>query len=111
MAKKRTSGRKITEIMKQIARKKRVRQIAFLAILLIVASVFITGSRGTFQLYKFSEQKQDLENEIEVLEAEKTELELIKSKIENDPEYIEKIAREKYKMKKKEEKVYEIVEE
>ena len=97
--------------MQQIARKKRIRQVAFLTILIIVASIFITGSRGTFQLYKFSMQKQDLENEIEILEAEKTKLEEIKTKIETDPDYIEKIAREKYKMKKKEEKVYEIVEE
>jgi len=111
MAKKRNSGRKISEIMQQIARKKRIRQLVFLAILVIVASIFITGSRGTFQLYKFSKQKQDLENEIDVQETEKTRLEKIKSKIETDPEYIEKIAREKYKMKKKEEKVYEIVEE
>jgi cell division protein FtsB len=52
-----------------------------------------------------------LKNEIEALETEKAKLENMKSKIETDPEYIEKIAREKYKMKKKEEKVYEIVEE
>ena len=111
MAKKRKSGRKISEIMQQIARKKRIRQVTFLAILIIVASIFITGSRGTFQLYNFSKQKQNLEKEIETLEKEKTKLEKLKSKIETDPEYIEKIAREKYKMKKKEEKVYEIVEE
>ena len=111
MAKKRKSGRKISEIMQQIARKKRIRQVVFLALLLIVASIFITGSRGTFQLYKFSMQKQDLENEIKILESEKNKLEEMKKKIETDPDYIEKIAREKYKMKKKEEKVYEIVEE
>jgi cell division protein FtsL len=111
MAKRRKQGRKITEIMQQIARKKRIRQIVFFAILILVASVFITGSRGTYQLYKFSKQKQDLENEIEVLEKKRTNLEKMKSKIETDPEFIEKIAREKYKMKKKEEKVYEIVEE
>jgi cell division protein FtsB len=111
MAKRRKQGRKITEIMQQIARKKRIRQFVFLAILIIVASIFITGSRGTFQLYKFSKQKQDLEQEIEVFETEKLKLEEMKSKIETDPEYIEKVAREKYKMKKKEEKVYEIVEE
>ena len=56
-------------------------------------------------------QKQDLEKEINALEMEKGKLEEMKSNLESDPEYIEKIAREKYKMKKKEEKVYEIVEE
>ena len=97
--------------MQKIARKKRLRQIAFLTLLIVVATIFITGSRGTLQLYKFSKQKQDLENEIEALESEKAKLEKMKSNLENDPEYIEKVAREKYKMKKKEEKVYEIVEE
>jgi cell division protein FtsL len=111
MAKRRKSGRKISEVMQRIARKKRIRQIAFLTILILVATIFITGSRGTLQLYKFNKQKNDLENEIESLETEKTKLEKMKSSLESDPEYIEKIAREKYKMKKKEEKVYEIVEE
>ncbi len=111
MAKRGKSVRKLSEVMQQITRKKRIRQLAFLATLIIVAAVFITGSRGTFQLYKFSKTKLDLKNEIEALETEKAKLENMKSKIETDPEYIEKIAREKYKMKKKEEKVYEIVEE
>jgi len=111
MAKRKKPGRKLTEVLQQIARKKRIKQFAFFAILILVATVFITGSRGTFQLYKFSKQEQNLEHEIETLEDEKSKLEKIKSSLETDPEYIEKIAREKYKMKKKEEKVYEIVEE
>jgi len=111
MAKRRKSGRKLTEVLQQIARKKRIKQFAFLAILILVAIVFITGSRGTLQLYKFSKQEKDLKHEIEALDDEKSKLEKIKSSLETDPEYIEKIAREKYKMKKKEEKVYEIVEE
>jgi cell division protein FtsB len=111
MAKRRKSNRKISEVLQKISRKKRIRQFAFFVILALVATIFITGSRGTFQLYKFTKQKQDLENEIEVLETERAKLEKMKSNLETDPEYIEKIAREKYKMKKKEEKVYEIVEE
>ena len=111
MAKRRKPNRKLTEVLQKIARKKRIRQITFLAVLILVATIFITGSRGTLQLYKFTRQKQDLENEIKALESEKSKLEEMKTNLENDPEYIEKIAREKYKMKKKEEKVYEIVEE
>ena len=111
MAKRRNPNRKITEVLQKIARKKRIRQISFLVVLILVATVFITGSRGTIQLYKFTNQKQDLEKEINELEGEKEKLEKMKSDLESDPEYIEKIAREKYKMKKKEEKVYEIVEE
>jgi len=111
MAKKHKSGRKITQIMEQISRKKRVRQLTLVAILIIIVIIFSSGSRGTYQLYKFTQKKADLEKEIKNLEIEKKDLEIVRSKIDNDPAYIEKIAREKYKMKKKEEKVYEIVEE
>ena len=111
MAKIKKSGRKITQIMQQITRKKRVKQIAFFTVLVVIIVFFASGSRGTYQLYKFNKQKQDLESELKELESEKAKLEQMKTNIENDPEYIEKIAREKYKMKKKEEKVYEIVEE
>ena len=111
MAKKFKSGRRITQIMEQISHKKRIRQLTLIAILIIIVLIFSTGSRGTYQLYNFNQKKADLEMEIENLESEKKDLEKVKFKIENDPAYIEKIAREKYKMKKKEEKVYEIVEE
>ena len=111
MAKRRKPNRKISEVLQKISRKKRIRQVAFITFLVLVATIFITGSRGTLQLYKFTKQKQDLEREINELEIEKEKLDKMKSNLENDPEYIEKIAREKYKMKKKEEKVYEIVEE
>ena len=111
MAKKLNSGRKITQIMEQISRKKRVRQLTLVAILIIIVIIFSSGSRGTYQLYKFTRKKADLEKEIKYLETEKKDLEIVRSKIDNDPAYIEKIAREKYKMKKKEAKVYEIVEE
>ena len=111
MARKRNSGRKITEIFHEISRKKRMKTITLSAILIIIVLIFVTGSRGTYKLYKFNRQKADLEKQIERLEQEQTDLDKEKQKLESDPDYIEKIAREKYKMKKKEEKVYEIVEE
>ena len=111
MAKKPRSGRKITEVMQTITRKKRIRHLGLLAILILVILFFASGSRGTFQLFKFTQQKSSLEQEIRDLESENTRLENMKKRIETDPDYIEKIAREKYKMKKKGEEVYEIVEE
>jgi len=111
MARKRQSGRKITEIFQEIGRKKRIKKIALSALIIVIVIIFVTGSRGTYQLYKFNTRKAALEKEIKSLEAEKQNLEKEKNSIETDPDYIEKIAREKYKMKKKEEKVYEIVEE
>jgi cell division protein FtsL len=111
MTVKRKSTRRISQIMERISHKKRVRQITLSVIFIIIVAVFVSGSRGTYQLYQFTKKKADLEEEIKSLEKDKARLEKVKSKIENDPDYIEKIAREKYKMKKKEEKVYEVVEE
>ncbi|HES58966.1 MAG TPA: septum formation initiator family protein, partial [Caldithrix sp.] len=54
------------------------------------------------------DKKQNLENEIQELETTKVELDSIKNRLENDPEYLEKIAREEYNMKKEGEKVIKI---
>ena len=51
---------------------------------------FISGPRGTYRLFSFTKQKHDLENEIENLEYENEELQIIKDKLENDPDYIER---------------------
>ncbi len=77
-------------------------------ILLLVYFLFISGPRGSWQLYKSDREKQQLQEDIQKLELRKAELDSEKNKLENDPGYIEKIAREKYNMKKKGEKVYRI---
>jgi len=107
---KTSRNRKINAVFSQIKRKKRLKQVLILLAICITVMFFASGSRGTIQLVRFMKQKQDLEQEIQQLEQEKKALEIEKDKIENDPEYIEKIAREKYKMKKKDEQVYQIVE-
>ncbi|MGD9897531.1 MAG: septum formation initiator family protein [Calditrichaceae bacterium] len=70
---------------------------------------FLQGSRGTIEFYRNYRAKQEIMNEIEALKQKKEELLIEKAKLNNDSEYIEKIAREKYKMKKKDEKVYQII--
>lgn len=71
---------------------------------------FFVGKRGTYKLITFYNQKNKLTEEIHQLEIEKKELEKFKLQLKNDPQAIEKVAREKYKMKKKDERVYQIVE-
>lgn len=102
--------RKITDILKRIAQKKRIKLFLSVFALLLIATYFVVGQRGTYKLITFYNQKEKLAEEIQNLEIEKKELEDFKSKLENDPQSIEKVAREKYKMKKKGERVYQIVE-
>ena len=112
MAKKRKNREptRLTEILQILNRKKRLKYALILAVIVLVLGFFATGPRGTIQLYRFKDQKNTLEQEIIALEKENKELQDLKEKIEKDPQQIEKIAREKYKMKKKDEQVYQIVE-
>ena len=106
----RTKNRNLRDIIAHLNRKKRLKNILILLAFIALLAFFATGQRGTIQLVSFIKQKQDLENDINSLETETKNLEIEKDNIKNDPDYIEKIAREKYKMKKKDEEVYQIVE-
>ena len=101
----------LKQILQKALRKKRFKQLVILSFFLLLLLFLGTGSRGTFNLWQISREVNTLKEDIKTLEEEKKELEEIKDKIENDSTYLEKIAREKYKMKKKGEKVYEIIEE
>jgi cell division protein FtsB len=111
LKKQKTFGRKISAILDRLKQKKRKKQLLITLIVVVIIIFFVSGSRGTYQLLHFVHQKRQLEQEINKLEVEKQELEKLRDKAANDPNYIEKIAREKYKFKKKDEKVYQVVEE
>ena len=81
--------------------------IAIIGIAFIIL-IFVPGPRGTWNLYQSGRDKQILEQEINNLELKKAELDSERTLLLNDPEYIEKVAREKYNMKKEGEKVYKI---
>lgn len=63
------------------------------------------------QYIRQTSYKKQLEKDIQSLEKEKQQLEKEAKRLKTDMDYIEKIAREKYNMKKKDEKVYKIVKE
>lgn len=102
--------RKITDVLKRITQKKRIKLFIGIFVLMLVVVYFVIGKRGTYKLVTFYNQKEKLSQEIQQLEFENKELKEYKEKLENDPQSIEKVAREKYKMKKKGERVYQIVE-
>lgn len=102
--------RKLTDVLKRIAKKKRIRLFLIASVFLLIVIYFGVGKRGTYKLITFYNEKENLVEEIQQLKNEKMELEKFKLELENDPKSIEKVAREKYKMKKKGERVYKIVE-
>ena len=74
---------------------------------LIIVCIF--GEQGLLKLYKIKNERQLIQKKIASLREEREKLKTEKIKIENDLSYIEKIAREKYKMVKPGEKIFKVV--
>ena len=72
-------------------------------ILIGIAIVVAIYFPGFSKLQELREENRNLEKRIEVLTKTNLELEKEKNRLENDPAYIEKIAREKLGMAKKDE--------
>ncbi len=72
--------------------------------------VFIFGDHGLLKLYKIKKKRKMIQASITQLRDEKEKATAEKNKIENDLNYIEKIAREKYKMIKPGEKIFKVIE-
>ena len=81
----------------------------FLLIFFSLTIVFIFGDHGVLKLYNIKNERKMIQKKITELREEKEKLKSEKSKIENDLGYIEKIAREKYKMVKPGEKIFKVI--
>ena len=80
-----------------------------LLICLSLIIIFIFGDHGLIKLYKIKSQRKKVQNHITQLREEREKRKEEKNKIENDLDYIEKIAREKYKMVKPGEKIFKVI--
>ena len=82
-------------------------------ILLIVFSLiifaFFTGNKTVFDLYSLYRERNELVVEQQRLETENQRLLLEIEKLQNDIKYIEKVAREKYNLKREDETIYKVV--
>jgi len=88
--------------------KKRGMGILALSAFLILLFLLSIGNRGFIHQFRTWHNRARLREEIEILKSVRMELEEEKKKLE-DPEVIERIAREKYGMARKNEKVYRVV--
>ena len=71
--------------------------------------IFIFGDHGLFQLYTLKKEKKEIQKKIELFREERELLIEEKNRLENDLKYIEKLAREKYRMAKPGEKVFKVI--
>ena len=107
---KQKKQKKILEKQIDETQKKLVRvSLGLIGTLMVLT--FIFGDHGILQLYKLKKEKAKIQNHIIKLREEKEELVLEKHRLENDLDYIEKLAREKYRMAKPGEKVFKVISE
>ena len=71
--------------------------------------VFLFGDHGLYQLYKIKSQRKVTQKRIEELKTEILLLGNEKKRLQTDLDYIERLAREKYRMAKTGEKVFKVI--
>ena len=77
------------------------------AVALII--IFFFGDHGLYQLYTLKKERNQIQENINRLREEKIALEGEKTKLQTDHKYIEELARVKYRMAKKGEKVFKVI--
>ena len=76
----------------------------------ILLITFFFGDHGVYHLYTIKSERSKIQKEIDSLREKKLVLEDEKTKLKTDFKYIEEMAREKYRMAKKGEKVFKVIE-
>ena len=85
---------------------KTIKKILATVFLLIVVYFFFGGEHNIYNLWKFRQKEKELHSAIQNSEKEKMQLMTEVEMLKNDSTYIEKIAREEFKMGKPNEKIY-----
>ena len=101
---KRAMGTSSVDVQKRVIRA--ILVMGALALLII----FFFGDHGLYQLYSLKKERAEIQAKINALREEKVALEGEKTKLQTDYKYIEELAREKYRMAKKGEKVFKVIE-
>jgi cell division protein FtsB len=84
--------------------------LGVLALLTFFIIFFVIGDYGLYQIYLLNRQKHQIRDHIAELKVEQDSLLAEKARLEGDLDYIEKLARERYRMAKKGEKVFRVIE-
>ncbi len=103
-------GHFFARIKKETSRKKgKLRFVLFLAGLVLLVYIYSSGDFGFIRIFSLRQEKKNLNMEIKAVEAKIIDLKLEKMKLTSDLHYIERIARLRYGMIKKGEKIYKFV--
>ncbi|MCB0298763.1 MAG: septum formation initiator family protein [Calditrichaeota bacterium] len=82
--------------------------ILLLAFTLVIFA-FFTGNKSIFDLYSLYRERNELVMQKQQLEAENQRLQQEIERLQKDIDHIEKVAREKYNLKRDDETIYKVV--
>ncbi len=101
---------KLRRVQQQVAatQKQFIRGIILLFCITLLI-LFIFGDHGLLQLYKLKRDRAKVQAQIAQLRKERERVMVEKNQLENDIQYLEKLARERYRMVKPGEKVYKVI--
>jgi cell division protein FtsB len=102
-------GASLLERIKAKKRKKVLRKFLHLFLIVFVVYTYFGGNYGFLRILSLVNKKTELQKESKLLQAQIVDLELEKKKLNEDLFYIEKIARERYGMIKKDELVIKFI--
>jgi cell division protein FtsB len=94
---------------RSVKKKKIIKRILLLLAFGFLAYRFITGPYGFIEIHSLWKEKGELEKQSRVLDAEIVDKEIEKQRLTDDDFYLEKQARERLRMVKEGEKLYQIV--
>ena len=94
---------------KKGGRASRVKRWAGILTVVVILFFILLNRHGILRLYRLRAEQDRLEQEIIVLQEQAVELRKEIASLENDLAYIERLAREKYRMVKRGEKVFRVV--
>tara|TARA_B100000686_G_C16772542_1_gene966198 strand:+ start:470 stop:805 length:336 start_codon:yes stop_codon:yes gene_type:complete len=89
---------------------KKIIKLMLLLGLLVLLITFFFGDHGLYHLYTLKSERKRIQAEIDYLRNQRITLEDEKTRLKTDYKYIEEMAREKYRMAKKREKVFKVIE-
>ena len=97
------------KISTKLSSRQRMTTIRVSIVLIVIALLWIIFSpqTGCYALFKQQDYLQSLQEKTIDLQAENKQIQRENNRLINDPEYIEKVAREKQGLLKKNERVYD----
>lgn len=90
-------------------RRPKFRRLIGLAVILTILIFVAVNRQGLLRLRRLQQDQLKLESRIEALQTETTRLEGEQSSLQNDLTYIEQLARDKYRMVRRGEKVFRVI--